>query len=318
MSLKEIKSIDTFSNSLALASENSNDSESDYSYTQNVKSPVFNYNKPIKHIRSTRSQKQVDGIEEIDYVYNKLQDYIRYMNINRSNYIIVICKAIEIIENYKELKNSKNKKSIVTKSLNRIISLDLELYEFDKNLFINTINNIIDLLINCTKIVDTKQINSKQTNHKQTNSVEDDIILAKSGQIVHSLIDKLTTIVVKKHYCIEKILVNIATLTHILMILVDKFIYLSGLEKKLIVIQSINSFITDRLQFIMEIDSSKIDSLKLSLDIVPLLIDLLISLKKGKYKINIKNEVYTHKLQKSFFSFKKKNKQENILENYVY
>ena len=32
------------------------------------------------------------------------------------------------------------------------------------------------------------------------------------------------------------------------MILVDKYIYLSGLEKKIIVIQSINNFIKERLQ----------------------------------------------------------------------
>jgi len=113
-------------------------------------------------------------------------------------------------------------------------------------------------------------------------------------------------------------LANITTLTHILMILVDKYIYLSGLEKKLIVIQSINSFIKDRLQFIMEIDADKIEPLKLSLDTVPISIDLLISLKKGKYKINIKDEVYTHKVKKSIFNFKKKNKKKNILENYVY
>ena len=312
MSLNEIKTIDRFSNSLVLPSENSNISESEYSYTQNVKSPTTNYTKPIKHIRATKSQTQVDGIEEIDYVYNKLQDYVRYMTINRTNYIVIICKAIEIIENYKELKNSKNKKNIVTKSLNRIISLDLELIEFDKHLFINTMSNLIDLIINCTKKIDSNNT------IKQNTVYDDDIILAKSGQIIHSLIDKLTTIVVKKHYCIEKMLANITTLTHILMILVDKYIYLSGLEKKLIVIQSINSFIKDRLQFIMEIDADKIEPLKLSLDTVPIAIDLLISLKKGKYKINIKDEVYTHKVKKSIFNFKKKNKKKNILENYVY
>ena len=43
-------------------------------------------NKPIKHIRATKSQKTFDGIDAIDYVYNKLQDFIRYMIINRTNY----------------------------------------------------------------------------------------------------------------------------------------------------------------------------------------------------------------------------------------
>ena len=311
INFNEFKSIDRFPKSLNLSSINS-ETESEFSYTQNIKSPVNNYeNKPIKHIRATKSQKKFDGIDEVDYIYNKLQDFIRYMNINRTNYGIVICKSIEIIENYKDVKNN-SKKDIVTRALNRLISIDLELCEYDKKLFINTINNIIDLFVNCTKI---NTLTDKNENHKNI----DEIILAKPGQIVHSLIDKLTTIVVKKHYCIEKLLVNIITLTNIVMILVDKYVYLSGVEKKIIVIQTMNNFIKERLKFIMDIDESKIDELTLSLDSIPLSIDLIISLKKGKYKINTKDEVYTHKVKKNIFgNIKKKKIKENILSNYDY
>jgi len=312
INFNEFKSIDRFPQSLNLSSINS-ETESEFSYTQNIKSPVNNYeNKPIKHIRSTKSQKKFDGIDEVDYIYNKLQDFIRYMNINRTNYGIVICKSIEIIENYKDMKTNNNKKDIVTRALNRLISIDLELCEYDKKLFINTISNIIDLFVNCTKI---NTLTDKNENHKNI----DEIILAKPGQIVHSLIDKLTTIVVKKHYCIEKLLVNIVTLTNIVMILVDKYVYLSGVEKKIIVIQTMNNFIKERLKFIMDIDESKIDELTLSLDSIPLSIDLIISLKKGKYKINTKDEVYTHKVKKNIFGIVKKKKiKENILTNYDY
>ena len=312
INFNEFKSIDRFSKSLNLSSINS-ETESEFSYTQNIKSPVNNYDhKPIKHIRATKSQKKFDGIDEVDYIYNKLQDFIRYMNINRTNYGIVICKSIEIIENYKDMKTNSTKKDIVTRALNRLISIDLELCEYDKKLFINTINNIIDLFVNCTK---KNTLTDKNENHKNI----DEIILAKPGQIIHSLIDKLTTIVVKKHYCIEKLLVNIVTLTNIVMILVDKYVYLSGVEKKIIVIQTMNNFIKERLKFIMDIDESKIDELTLSLDSIPLSIDLIISLKKGKYKINTKDEVYTHKVKKNIFgNIKKKKIKENILSNYDY
>jgi len=312
INFNQFKTIDRFPKSLNLSSINS-ETESEFSYTQNIKSPVNNYeNKPIKHIRATKSQKKFDGIDEVDYIYNKLQDFIRYMNINRTNYGIVICKSIEIIENYKDMKTNNNKKDIVTRALNRLISIDLELCDYDKKLFINTINNIIDLFVNCTK---KNTLTDKNENHKNI----DEIILAKPGQIIHSLIDKLTTIVVKKHYCIDKIFVNIVTLTNIVMILVDKYVYLSGVEKKIIVIQTMNNFIKERLKFIMDIDESKIDELTLSLDSIPLSIDLIISLKKGKYKINTKDEVYTHKVKKNIFgNIKKKKIKENILTNYDY
>ena len=314
MNLNEFKTIDIFAKSLNLSSINSeSESESEFSYTQNIKLPVNSYEyKSIKHIRSTKSQKKFDGIDEVDYIYNKLQDFIRYMDINRINYVIVICKAIEIVENYKDIKTNNTKKDIVTKGLNRLISIDLELCEYDKNLFITTISNIIDLFINCTK-------KNTLINKNQNQNNIDEIILAKPGQIIHSLIDKLTTIVIKKHYCVDKLLVNMTTLTNIVMILVDKYIYLYGVEKKIIVIQTMNNFIKERLKFIMDIDESKIEELILSLDSISLSIDLIISLKKGKYKINTKDEVYTHKVKKNIFGIiKKKEKVENILNNYDY
>ena len=52
---------------------------------------------------------------------------------------------------------------------------------------------------------------------------------------------------------------------------------------------------------------------------MPLLIDIIVTLQKGKYKINTKDEVYTHKVKKNIFGIiKKKEKVENILNNYDY
>ena len=138
----------------------------------------------------------------------------------------------------------------------------------------------------------------------------DDIILAKPGQIIHSLIDKLTTIIIKKKYCIEKILVNMGTITNILMILVDKYNYLSGIEKKIIVIESINTFIKERLEYIIDLNENNKKELIMVLDSIPLSIDLFITLQKGKYEINKKDkkEEYDDDIEykTTFFFFKKK------------
>ena len=75
------------------------------------------------------------------------------------------------------------------------------------------------------------------------------------------------------------------------MILVDKYIYLSGVEKKIIVLQSLHHFINERLQYIIELNQDKKQDLLLSLDSVPLLIDIIITLQKGKYKINKKTVI---------------------------
>ena len=326
LNLNDIKTIDRFTNSLNISSNNT---ESDVSYTKQVKPLVNKYNStynsthnsPHNSPHNYQKQKRVskiksnktDDIDDFDYLYNKLQDFCRYMKINRTNYIIIICKAIEIIENYKDIKKFNTKKNIVTKALNRLIILDLDLCLFDKTLFIATINNIIDLIINCTKI-------KLHQNDKQQNNITDDV-LAKSGQIMHSLVDKLTTIVIKKQYCLDKIFANISTLTNIVMILVDKYTYLYGIEKKLIVTQVLDIFIKERLQSILDISETKKEEFILLLDTVPLTIDLIITLQKGKYKINMKNEVYnTNNINKvktsSFWCFKSSNQQQYVSDKY--
>ena len=294
--IKTFNKFNTISNISNSNSINSQHSTSESSYSQHIKKPNNSYlAKALKNIRATKSQKQSSDIDEIDHVYNKLQDYVRYMNIDRKNYIMIICKAIEIIENYKDFKTniSNIKKDIITKALNRLIKLDLVLNDFDKKLFLATTSNIIDLLVNSTKnnLNDKHKIDKKVNNNNNTNT-RDDIILARSGQISYSLVDKLTTIVIKKHYSLDKILVNIGTLTNILMILADKYVYLSGVEKKLIVLQSIEVFFNERLQYIMDLEEDKKQELLLSLESVPLLIDIIVTLQKGKYKINKKTDIH--------------------------
>ena len=286
--LNEIKS---FSNNKSTNSANmsSINSGSDFSYTKTAKkfSIVNNSpSSPLKHIRTSKNNKSKSKsheLDEVDFLYNKIQDFIRYMNVDRFNYIIVIIKSMEIIENSKETKNVDNKKDIVTKALNRIVMVDLQLSEYDQALFLLTIDNLIELIIICSK---TKtNINVKKSFNDEYHDV-DDIIFAKSGQIIHSLTDKITTIVLKKQYTADKLFVNMATITDILMILVDKYGYLTGNEKKTLVLQAIDKFVKERLEFIIELSKEKKIMLIKAIDSISLTIDMFIALQKGKYKIN--------------------------------
>uniref|UniRef100_A0A6C0F4L3 Uncharacterized protein n=1 Tax=viral metagenome TaxID=1070528 RepID=A0A6C0F4L3_9ZZZZ len=300
--LNEIKS---FSNNKSTNSANmsSINSGSDFSYTKTAKkfSIVNTPQSPLKHIRTSKNNKSKSkshDLDEVDFLYNKLQDFIRYMNVDRFNYIIVIIKCMEIIENSKETKNVDNKKDIVTKVLNRIVMVDLQLSEYDQALFLLTIDNLIELIIICTK---TKtNINVKKAFNDEYHDV-DDIIFAKSGQIIHSLTDKITTIVLKKQYTADKLFVNMATITDILMILVDKYGYLTGNEKKTLVLQAIDKFVKERLEFIIELSKEKKVMLIKAIDSISLTIDMFIALQKGKYKINSRQILNSN--NKSCFKF---------------
>ena len=288
--LNEIKSFTT-----NLSNKNKNfenlssiNSGSEISYTTIAKSQLpLEITKISKHIRGVKKtnknkNKNENELDEVDYLYNKIQDYIRYMNIDRCNYILVIVKAIEIIENYHN-ETEFDKKSTVIKALNRIVLIDLNLSEFDQLLFLSSINNIIEIIILCSKNNKNCYKNNNEVKHN-----DDDFILASTGQIIHSLIDKITTIVIKKQYNADKLFVNICTITDILMILVNKYNYITSIEKKIIVIQSFTKFITEKLEYIIDLNKEKKQNLLYALNSVPILIDLFIALKNGKYKINRK------------------------------
>ena len=248
-----------------------------------------------KNIRLLKKNKQPE-LDEIDFLYNKLQDFIRNININRSNYIIIIVKAIEIIENYNGVHSINDKKKIVIKAFNRLTLIDLNLSVNDQSLFLSSISNIIEIIIACSK--------NNHHNHKKhflkDNQNIDDIYLANLGQITFSLIDKITTIIVKKQYNADKLFINIGTITNIIMNLVDKYLYLTGTEKKIIVLHVIEKLFKERIQYIIEITEEKKENLIMAIDKVPILIDILIAVQKGKYKINRKQLMVS---KKSFFDY---------------
>jgi len=293
---------------------NSINSGSEVSYTAIANKQLqLDSSNILKHIRGNKKKsknKDDNNLDEIDYLYNKLQDYIRYMEINRYNYILIIVKAMEIIDSNE---NDIDKKNIVTKALNRIILIDLNLSDFDQTLVLSSLNNIIEIIIICSKVNNSNKYSNKYNKHinKHINEHQDDIfVLASSGQIIHSLIDKITTIVIKKQYNADKLFVNICTITDILMILVNKYNYINSIEKKTIVIQAFTIFINQKLEYIIDLPKDKKQNLILALDSIPFIIDLFIALQNGKYKINRKIIKMDEK-QKSFikrlFCFSKNN-----------
>jgi hypothetical protein len=294
--INEIKPLNETINMNNLYGNNSITNSSDFSYTRAIKSkslpniePLFN-NKNIR-LRKPKNKKKIIELDEVDYLYNKLQDYQRNMIINRCNYIILIAKAMEIIEDYTDLQNN-NKKDTVIKALNRLVMIDLDLNEFDQRFFLSSMSNIIELIIACTI---NKYNNNDKKNYNNKNDMSDDISKANCGQVIYSIIDKLTTIVLKKQYNSDKLFTNMATITDILMILVDKYNYLSGAEKKMIVLQAINKFICNKLEYIIELSPEKKKDLINALESIPLTIDLFIALQKGKYKINKRQSIVVKK-----------------------
>ena len=287
--LNNIIAFDTSNNKqLHINSHNNSVAESsEFSYRKNIKetnipaTPVIINNKNVRISKKNKSK----GIEldDTDYLYNRLQDYQRNIIIDRRNYILIIMKAMEIIETRLLANDKSNKKEIVIQALNRLFIIDLVLNDFDKRLILSTIDNIIESIINCSKSHSNKLFNI----HDNYNNIEN-IGIATCGQLMLSVIDKLITIVIKKQYTSDKIFVNMTTITEILIILVEKYTFLNCLEKKMIVTNAMNIFIIEKIPYIIDISESSKKDLIYALDTVPMIIDLIIAIKNNKSNINNK------------------------------
>ena len=309
---------------ISFENNSSLNTNSEFSYTKKIKDtkqlnlvykPLYKDVRLSNHISSyncnntKKKHKNNVELDEVDYLYNKLQDYSHNLTINITNYMVIIIKAIEIIENYNDFTPSQEhgKKEVVIKALNRLVMIDIDLNETDKRVFLSTLSNFIELIIMWSRRHIKDSSTSTKHNFNNKNEKINDMILASCGQIVFSLIDKLTTIIIKNQYNAEKIAHNIPTITEILMLMVDKYDYLTGLEKKNIVIQSMNIFIADKLEHIMDLEQDKKKEIIDILPCIPNTIDLFIALQKQKYKINKKRiiKVKNSGCLTSIFSTKK-------------
>ena len=70
---------------------------------------------------------------------------------------------------------------------------------------------------------------------------------------------------------------------------VEQYSYLSGMEKKEIAIQSITIFLTERLPTIVTIDDKTRSIINVSINGLPQLIDLLVSVSNGKFDIKMED-----------------------------
>ena len=281
---------------------NSMNTPSDFSYTNQIRrTSITNDNKNMRHFRSQKLKKKTNmELDGLDHTYNRLQDYIRNITIDRTNFALIITKACEIVENITET-STLSRKELVVKTINRIVLIDLVLSEFDQKFILANIENYVELIILSTN---TKHARSQ----RKTNCTDiDDITRATSGQIIYSLLDKLITIIVKKRYTIEKIFTNIGTLAILLMTFCEKYNYLIGVEKKNIVIHTLYLLISTKLEYITELTPIKKTELINALDAIPLSIDIFIALQKGKYRINKKMSMPSGKLFSGFFCCGNKN-----------
>lgn len=231
-------------------------------------------NKQIKNNRNSEI-KITNDQQEHENLANEIADSItntsKYFEYNITSFMIISAKVMELIEDYKTL-NSITKKIVAVLAIKKVL-VNTDIIE-ENNTLIKLIPNTVEIIINLSKDKKKKRKNNIKINIE---SIEDDII---------NNLNKLN-----KENNIENILSIIMFVVNYL----DSYFYLSGNDKKKLVINTINKFYSKN-NYINGLDDDDKSIFDFIINNLSNIIDSIIVIKKGKYLINITNKINFKKI----------------------
>lgn len=254
---------------------------------------LSNFSDDSDNIRNKKqlSNSRIIDLTNIDKMYHTLKNTFRGMSIDRTNVFLVITKAVEIADKMKELDGSE-KYEVVSNAIHVIIN-DLEIQELEKEFILVSIDSIIGTIIDSSKgnLFDKKKKQNKKINDP------DETQRVAIGQVIDSLLDKLITLIKKQKYTPDEIILNVSVFIGMLIKTVENYSYLTTVEKKEIVIQTITIFIREKLPRIVTISDKHKQMLEYGLNMAPQTIDLLLSVRNNDFIIN---NIKVSKIKKFF------------------
>ena len=212
-------------------------------------------------------------------LYHKAKDLIRGMNINNNNIYLVLVKVFELVDD-----KTKNKSDVVYNIFqNLVTSFDI-FNDTEKNLLLTNVSNMISLIDKFSKdnILKSKK---KKKDILKANSAE----RVSVGQIIESLYEKLQYIESLRNISnINDFIIQVPVLVASLIKSVEDYKYLTGMEKKEIIVQSLQKIIDDHLPNIISISEEERNIIDLTIKNIPNMIDILVSVGNNKHNINLK------------------------------
>lgn len=238
--------------------------------------PLSEFNRTASISRSVDKLKSINEDNEFDNLYDQLQEIYGEIQIDKTNFFLVVVKAVEITDNFKKI-SGMDKKSLVVTVLKKIITeLDLD-DNLEKELLSESLDNIIDKIIEKS----SKKKNKKKKNKKVTK--------LSVGKIINELVSKLITLFSEKEINITDLLFRMINVVSKLIDLVEDYPYLSKVEKKEVVVQSIKIFINNKLPELIDMNNEEKQSLIIANLLVPQLVDGLLAIETNDILSNIRN-----------------------------
>ena len=229
--------------------------------------------------------KYTEDFNDDNSVFHNIKDTFRGMDLDLSNIMLYAARTMEMVEVFNN-GSGIEKKELVVNTIMKLIDDNESISEEDKDFIEFMIDGLVETILKTSKkeIILTSKNNGGKTKTKTTSNKAK--LTLSIGQIVDSLVDKCVTIIKTNKYKAENIIINIPIMAGMVMSIVETYSYLNGTEKKTVVIKVIQKLIKSKIPQLVELDVSSKRKLELVSQIIPSVIDILVEIANGKYKLN--------------------------------
>ena len=231
-----------------------------------------------------------DNVEHIEKLYQYLKNLNRGLKINSKNISMIIIRAVEIVNTWQQI-NFDEKDEVIIQAL-LVLVKEANLPEEELYYLESSIKTVIEMIFKSINgdVVSKKNKREQNARKRMNQYVKDhENERISTGQILETIVDKLTIIFKKGKYQSTVIIADLSVIVGMVINFVEQYSYLSGMEKKEVVVQSISIFLKERLPNFVDVDSQMKKVIDVSVEGLPQLVDLLVSVSNGKFEITMEN-----------------------------
>jgi hypothetical protein len=200
------------------------------------------------------------------------------LNINTTNFPLLVVKIIEHVENYKTLTGFE-KRDLVIETLTKILNNTDVLDDKNKNNLLKILPNTIETFIKVSNGEFIKNLKKHKLKHKNKYQID---VADISGQLVKRLLSIIDT----KNQNIKYLVENSTMIILEVMNILEEFPTLSGVEKKSLAIKIFQTLLTHPNINNENLDPIFSDLLLTTNELMPSLMEIIISISKGNFELN--------------------------------
>lgn len=232
-----------------------------------------------KQLKTYQPSEQIKT--QADVIYKLLSDKIDSLDITNHNFILLVVKCMEQVEDLSKTATFKtlagtDKYNMTAMILNRLVDDVPGLSEDGKLHLRNLVPGLIET------VIDASKGNLSKTKKKVKSMVSTDL-----KEIVSNLYTQLENMIQKENYSADYVINNMAVVISMVSSGVNKYKHLAGVEKKAIVLRTVKQLSSNLDKLFPDMSQSLKDTATAAQEMLPDLVDMLVSLNQHKFRINL-------------------------------